>query len=94
MLEERGEPPRIRKVIGQLTEAIPFLAVDKIDPWGNLAELCFAEDVAACAHCNDLNELDSLQSIAYTAVMSITALEHYSNGSRRPSFAVTPVVLW
>ncbi len=94
MLEERGEPMRICKVIGQLAEAIPFLAVDEVDPRGDLAEPLLAKDAVERFHCNGLNRLDSLQSIAYTTVMSITLLEHYSNGSSNNGFAVTSAVPW
>ncbi len=93
MLEERGEPSRIRKVIGELPKAIPFLAVDEVDPRGDLAESCLPEDVADVAHCNGLNRLDSLPSVAYTTVMSITVLEHYSKGSLNTAF-VSPAVCW
>jgi len=94
MLEERGEPMWIRKVIGELPEAIPFSAVDEVDPRGDLAEPCLPEDVADGAHCNDLNRLDSLQSISHTTVMSITVLEHYNNRSLNTGLAITSAVPW
>src|SRR5713101_1042977 len=81
MLEERGEPPRVRKVIGELPEAIPFLAIGEIDPGSDLAEPRRVEDVVQRFHRNGLNDLDSLQPIAYATVMSVTVIEHYSNGS-------------
>jgi hypothetical protein len=64
MLEERGEPMWIRKVIGELPEAIPFFAVDEVDPGGDLAESLLAKDAVERFHCNGLNRVDSLQSIA------------------------------
>ena len=81
MLEERGEPPRVRKVIGQVPKAIPFLAVGQIDPGSDLAESRCVEDVVGRLHRNGLNELDSLQRITYATVMIIAVIEHYSNGS-------------
>ena len=61
MLEERGEPSRVCKVIGALAKTIPFLAVDEIDPGSDLAESRRVEDVVGRFHRNGLNELDSLQ---------------------------------
>src|ERR1700674_3220629 len=81
MLEERGKPLRVRKVIGELPKAIPFLAVDKINPGSDLTETQRLEDALRCFHCNGLNKLDSLQPFVYPAVMSITWLGHYSKGS-------------
>src|ERR1700682_4943319 len=81
MLEERGEPSRVRKVIGELPEAIPFLAVGEIDPGRDLAETRRVKDVVERVHRNGLNELDSLQAITYATVMSIAAIEHYNNGN-------------
>jgi hypothetical protein len=81
MFEERDEPPRVRKVIGEVPKAIPFLAVGKIDPGSDLAEPRCVEDVVWRFHCNGLNDLDSLQRITYATVMSIAVIEHYGNGS-------------
>ena len=55
MLEERGEPPRVHKVIGELPKAIPFLAVDEVDPGSNFAEPRRAEGVVPRFHRNGLN---------------------------------------
>ena len=79
MLEERGEPPRVRKVVGEVPKAIPFLAVDEIDLGSDLAEPRRLEDIMGCFHCNVLNELDSLHAIAYPTVMSIAVIEHYNH---------------
>ena len=55
MLDERGEPPRVRKVVGEVPKAIPFLAVDEIDPGSDLAEPRRVENILECFHCNGLN---------------------------------------
>ena len=94
MLEERGEPPRVRKVIGALPKAIPFLAVDEVDPGSDLAEPRRMEDVVRHFHRNGLNELDSLQQIIYATVMSIAAIEHYGNGSLRSRAAARAAARW
>jgi hypothetical protein len=86
MFEESGEPPRVRKVVGELPEAIPFLAVDEIHPRGDLAEPMRVEDVRSRFHRNVLNVLDSLQQVAYAFVMSITVIEHYNNGDLAERF--------
>ena len=46
MLEERGEPRRVCKVIGELPKPVPFLTVGEIDPGSNLAESRRVEVVA------------------------------------------------
>ena len=94
MLEERGEPPRVRKVVGEVPKAIPFLAVDEIDPGSDLAEPRRLEDIIGCFHCNGLNELDSLHAIAYAMVMSIAVIEHYSNGSLGSRNAARATAPW
>ena len=94
MLEKRGEPPRVRKVISELSEAIPFLAVGEIDPGSDLAEPRRVEDIVGRFHCNGLNELDSLQQIIYDTVMSIAVIEHYSNGSLESRNAARVTAPW
>jgi len=46
IVEERGEPSRVCKVIGKRPKAVPFLAVGEIDPGSNLAESRSVEVVA------------------------------------------------
>ena len=94
MLEKRGEPPRVRKVISELPEAIPFLAVCEIHPGSDLAEPRRVEDVVRRFHCNGLNKLDSLQQITYDTVMSIAVIEHYSNGSLGSRNAARATAPW
>ena len=94
MLEERGEPLRVRKVIGELPEAIPFLTVDEVNPGSDLAEPRRMEAFLERFHRNGLNILDSLHAIAYSTVMSIAVLEHYSNASLRSRPAARAAARW
>lgn len=94
MLEERGQPSRVRKPIGELPEAVPFLAVDQVHPGCDLAKPVRLENVLRRFHRNVLNLLDSLQSSDYTPVMSIARIDHYANGSLMRRFAAPSAATW
>ncbi len=80
MFLERRQPLRISQVVRAFAKSVPLLAVCEINPGSNLAESMRVKDVSKRFHSNALNQVDSLQRIGYPHVMSIAAIEHYSNG--------------
>src|ERR1700746_4156144 len=81
MLEKRVQPRRIGQVIGELSEAVPLLAVSQVDPRGHLAKTVLVKITRCLAHGNAINRVDSLHKINYALVMSIAAIAHCSNAS-------------